>query len=260
MIALRSLLFLLSLVILTPPYSIISLLTFPFSPQVRFRVISQWTRIVLWLLRVLCGLRYEVRGRENIPATPSIVLSKHQSAWETLAFQEIFPPQVWVMKRSMLYVPFLGWGLAMLRPIAIDRSAGRAALKQVTDQGRDRLQRGLWIVIFPEGTRVAPGKVGRYGIGGAWLATHTGTRVVPVAHNAGEFWGRNSFIKYPGTITVSIGAPIEVADMKPGELNDLVQAWIETEMKNIQGSEVGREASGNAKQDSGFRIQDSGKS
>jgi len=253
MIVLRSLLFLLSLVILTPPFSIISLLTFPFPPLVRYRVISKWSHISLWLLRVLCGLRYEVRGREHIPATPSIVLSKHQSAWETLAFQEIFPPQVWVMKRSMLYVPFLGWGLAMLSPIAIDRNAGRAALKQVTDQGRDRLHKGLWIVIFPEGTRVAPGEAGRYGIGGAWLATHTGTHVVPVAHNAGEFWGRNSFIKYPGTITVSIGAPIDVAGMKPGELNDKVQAWIETEMKNIQ-------ASGNAKQDSGFGIQDSGKS
>jgi len=194
-----------------------------------------------------------VRGREHIPATPSIVLSKHQSAWETLAFQEIFPPQVWVMKRSMLYVPFLGWGLAMLSPIAIDRNAGRAALKQVTDQGRDRLHKGLWIVIFPEGTRVAPGEAGRYGIGGAWLATHTKTSVIPVAHNAGEFWGRNSFIKYPGTITVSIGAPIDATGMKPAELNDKVQAWIETEMKNIQ-------ASGNAEQDSGFGIRDSGKS
>jgi len=236
MIVLRSFLFLLSLLILTPPFSIISVLTFPFPPLVRYRVISQWSRIVLWLLRVLCGLRYEVRGREHIPATPSIVLCKHQSAWETLALQSVFPPQVWVMKRSMLFVPFLGWGLAMLSPIAIDRNAGRAALKQVTDQGRDRLRKGLWIVIFPEGTRVVPGKVGRYGIGGAWLATHTGTPVVPVAHNAGEFWGRNSFLKYPGTITMSIGAPIDPKGLKPGELNDRVQDWIEGEMKQIQAS------------------------
>jgi 1-acyl-sn-glycerol-3-phosphate acyltransferase len=243
MIVLRSFLFLLSLLILTPPFSIISVLTFPFPPLVRYRVISQWSRIVLWLLRVLCGLRYEVRGREHIPATPSIVLCKHQSAWETLALQSVFPPQVWVMKRSMLFVPFLGWGLAMLSPIAIDRNAGRAALKQVTDQGRDRLRKGLWIVIFPEGTRIAPGKVGRYGIGGAWLATHTGTPVVPVAHNAGEFWGRNSFLKYPGTITMSIGAPIDPKGLKPGELNDRVQDWIEGEMKNIQASGIGRQAS-----------------
>ncbi len=243
MIVLRSFLFSLSLLILTPPFSIISVLTFPFPPLLRYRVISQWSRIVLWLLRVLCGLRYEVRGREHIPKTPSIVLCKHQSAWETLALQSVFPPQVWVMKRSMLFVPFLGWGLAMLSPIAIDRNAGRAALKQVTDQGRDRLHKGLWIVIFPEGTRVAPGKVGRYGIGGAWLATHTGTPVVPVAHNAGEFWGRNSFLKYPGTITMSIGAPIDPKGLKPGELNDQVQAWIEGEMKNIQASGIGRQAS-----------------
>ena len=193
---------------------------------------------------MLCGIRYEVRGREHIPATPTIILSKHQSAWETLAFQQIFPPQVWVMKRSLLLVPFLGWGLAMLRPIAIDRGAGRAALKQVTDQGRDRLQRGLWIVIFPEGTRVAPGKAGRYGIGGAWLATHTNTQVLPVAHNAGEFWGRNALHKLPGTITVSIGAPIDPAGMKPAELNEKVQAWIEMEMSKIQASGVGRRASG----------------
>lgn len=243
MILLRSLMFLFSLVLLTPPYSLIALLTFPLPALLRFRVISYWSRIALWLLRVLCGIRYEVRGREHIPVTPAIILSKHQSAWETLAFQQIFPPQVWVMKRSLLLVPFLGWGLAMLRPIAIDREAGRAALKQVTDQGRDRLKRGLWIVIFPEGTRVSPGKVGRYGIGGAWLATHTGTPVLPVAHNAGEFWGRNALRKLPGTITVSIGAPIDPAGMKPGELNEKVQMWIETEMHNIQASGVGRQAS-----------------
>lgn len=236
MILLRSLLFLFSLVLLTPPYSLIALLTFPLPTLLRYRVISYWSRIALWLLRVLCGIRYEVRGREHIPATPSIILSKHQSAWETLAFQQIFPPQVWVMKRSLLWVPFLGWGLAMLRPIAIDREAGRAALKQVTDQGRDRLERGFWIVIFPEGTRVEPGKTGRYGIGGAWLATHTGTQVLPVAHNAGEFWGRNALHKLPGVITVSIGAPIDPAGMKPGELNGKVQAWIEGEMIKIQAS------------------------
>lgn len=244
MILLRSLLFLFSLILLTPPFSLIALLTFPLPVLLRFRVISYWSRMALWLLRVLCGIRHEVRGREHIPVTPAIILSKHQSAWETLAFQQIFPPHVWVMKRSLLLVPFLGWGLAMLRPIAIDRGAGREALKQVTDQGRDRLKRGLWIVIFPEGTRVLPGQIGRYGIGGAWLATHAGAQVVPVAHNAGEFWGRNTLRKFPGTITMSIGAPIDPAGMKPSELNEKVQAWIETEMLNIQASGVGRQASG----------------
>jgi 1-acyl-sn-glycerol-3-phosphate acyltransferase len=234
MILLRSVLFLAALLVLTPPYSLLAIATFPLPARWRYHVISQWTRIALWLLRQLCGIRYQVRGRENIPTTPSIVLAKHQSAWETLAFQEIFPPQVWVLKRSLLALPFFGWGLAMLSPIAIDRSAGREALKQVTEQGRDRLQRGFWIVIFPEGTRVAPGHTGRYGIGGAWLATHTQTPVVPVAHNAGEFWGRNAFRKYPGTITVSIGAPIDPAGMKPGELNEKVQTWIEAEMRTLK--------------------------
>lgn len=238
MIVLRSALFFLSLVILTPPFSLLALLTFPLPPLQRYRVISLWSRIALWLLRVLCGLRYQVRGREHIPATPSIVLCKHQSAWETLALQEIFPPQVWVMKRSMLWVPFLGWGLAMLSPIAIDRTSGRAALKQVTTQGRDRLHKGLWIVIFPEGTRVAPGEIGRYGIGGAWLATHTGTSVIPVAHNAGEFWARNSFLKYPGTISLSIGAPIETKGMQPSAVNDKVRAWIESEMTQLEARDI----------------------
>ncbi len=233
MIFLRSLLFSLSLLILTPPYSVIALLTFPLPPLMRYRVISFWSRIVLVLARVICGLRYEVRGRENIPKQPAIILAKHQSAWETLAFQAIFPPQVWVLKRSLLHIPFLGWGLAMLRPIAIDRGAGREALKQVTEQGQNRLNLGLWIVIFPEGTRVAPGTTKRFGIGGAWLATHTGTPVIPVAHNAGEFWGRNAFLKRPGTITVSIGPCIDPKNMQPAALNEIVQTWIEGEMQNL---------------------------
>lgn len=188
---------------------------------------------MLFLLRNLCGIRYQIIGAENIPKTPSIVLSKHQSAWETLAFQKIFPPQVWVLKKELLRIPFFGWGLAMTSPIAIDRSAKKKALEQIVEQGKDRLKQGFWIVIFPEGTRIPPGQRGKYRIGGAWLATHTNTLVVPVAHNAGELWGRNSFIKYPGTITVSIGEPIDPTGMEPGELNAQVEAWIEFEMLRI---------------------------
>jgi 1-acyl-sn-glycerol-3-phosphate acyltransferase len=172
-------------------------------------------------------------GAENIPKKPTIVLSKHQSAWETLAFQQIFPPQVWVLKKELLHFPFFGWGLAMTSPIAINRSQGKAALKQIIRQGRDRLQKGLWIIIFPEGTRIDPGKKGRYGIGGAWLATNTGVSVVPVAHNAGVLWGKNSFIKFPGTITVSIGEPIDPAGMDANELNNKVEEWIELEVTRI---------------------------
>lgn len=230
---LRSALFLLLQIIITPPYALITLACFPLSAQNRYRVTSSWTLLMLHLLRVICGIRYRILGAENIPNTPSIVLSKHQSAWETLAFQKIFPPQVWVLKKELLRIPFFGWGLAMTNPIAIDRSSGKAALEQVVEQGRERLRQGFWVVIFPEGTRMKPGQKGKYKIGGAWLATHTNVPVVPVAHNAGEFWGKNSFIKRPGTITVSIGPPINPTGMDAGELNAQVEAWIEAEMKHI---------------------------
>jgi 1-acyl-sn-glycerol-3-phosphate acyltransferase len=230
---LRSTLYMLLQIIITPPYAVVTLACFPLSARNRYRITSSWTRLMLFLLRVICGIEYRVLGAEHIPKKPSIVLSKHQSAWETLAFQKIFPPQVWVLKKELLRIPFFGWGLAMTSPIAIDRSSGKAALEQVVEQGRDRLRQGFWVVIFPEGTRIAPGKKGKYRIGGAWLATHVNVPVVPVAHNAGEFWGRNSFIKRPGTITVSIGAPIDPTGMEPGDLNVLVEAWIEAEVKRI---------------------------
>ena len=230
---LRSTLYLLLQIIITPPYALVVFVTYPLSPLNRYRVISGWSHIMLFLARFICGVRYCVLGTENIPKKPTIVLSKHQSAWETLAFQKIFPPQVWVLKKELLHIPFFGWGLAMTSPIAINRSRGKAALKQIIRQGRDRLQKGLWIIIFPEGTRIDPGKKGRYGIGGAWLATNTGVSVVPVAHNAGVLWGKNSFIKFPGTITVSIGEPIDPAGMDANELNNKVEEWIELEVTRI---------------------------
>lgn len=229
----RSTLYMLLQIIITPPYALLALACFPLSPHNRYRVTSSWTLIMLFLLRNLCGIHYKILGAENIPKTPSIVLSKHQSAWETLAFQKIFPPQVWVLKKELLLIPFFGWGLAMTSPIAIDRKSGKKALEQIVEQGKDRLQQGFWIVIFPEGTRIPPGERGKYRIGGAWLATHTNVPVVPVAHNAGEFWGRNSFVKHPGTITVSIGKPIDPTGMEAGELNEKVEAWIENEMLRI---------------------------
>ncbi len=231
--ALRSTFYTLLQIIITPFYTLIILASFPLTPLNRSRITSGWAHIMLYLIRVICGVRYRVLGIENIPKIPSIVLSKHQSAWETLAFQQIFPPQVWVLKKELLRIPFFGWGLAMTSPIAINRSSVRAALKQIVQQGKDRLNQGFWIVIFPEGTRIVPGKKGKYAIGGAWLATHTGVPVVPVAHNAGEFWGKNSFIKRPGTITVSIGTPIDPAGMEASELNARVESWIELEVARI---------------------------
>ncbi len=231
--AIRSTIYMGLQVIITAPYAIFTLACFPLSAHNRYLVTSTWTRTMLFLLRVICGVNYRVLGEENIPKTPSIVLSKHQSAWETMAFQKIFPPQVWVLKKELLRIPFFGWGLSMTSPIAIDRSSGKAALDQVVEQGRDRLKQGFWVVIFPEGTRIAPGKRGKYKIGGAWLATHTDVPVVPVAHNAGEFWGRNAFVKHPGTITVSVGKPIDQTGLEAGELNAKVEAWIEQETARI---------------------------
>ncbi len=233
MIRLRSTLFALVLSVTTPVFSLLALFTFPFKPVTRYRIISLWARLTIFLARIICGLDYRVIGAENIPDRPTVVLSKHQSAWETIAFQCIFPPQVWVLKRELLRVPFFGWGLAMTSPIAIDRGAGKEALKQLVEQGRDRLARGFWVVVFPEGTRMKPGSRGKYAIGGAWLAVQAGVPALPVAHNAGEFWGKNAFLKYPGTITVSIGKPIETAGMKASELNRRVEDWIEAEMQRI---------------------------
>jgi 1-acyl-sn-glycerol-3-phosphate acyltransferase len=233
MIFLRSLAFLLALLVITPPYSIIVLATFPLPPHRRWKVISGWARIVMWLAKRILRLTYRVEGMENLPAQPAIILSKHQSAWETIAFQTIFPPQVHVLKRELLWVPFFGWGLALMSPIAIDRSRGAAALKRMAQRGKQRLGQGFWILIFPEGTRMPPGRRGRYRAGGAWLATRLGAPVVPVAHNAGLFWGRNAFLKYPGEITVQIGKPMSVAGLTPESLNAGVEAWIESRMSEL---------------------------
>lgn len=229
----RSTVFAILQALLTVVFSILGLFTIPFSPHVRYRVISTWSRLVLILARAICGVRYRVVGAEHLPATPSLVLAKHQSAWETLAFQAILPPQVWVLKRELLRIPFFGWGLALTSPIAIDRSAGTKALKLMLTQGRDRIGKGFWIVMFPEGTRIPPGQRGRYHIGGAWLATQLGVPVVPVAHNAGTLWPKAAFLKYPGTITVSLAPPLDAKGRKAEELNREVEAWIETEVERL---------------------------
>lgn len=233
MLLLRSTLFLLGQIITAPIFTFIALLSMPLHPVTRNTLISGWARSMIWWLRVTCNIRHEIKGLENIPTTPSIILAKHQSAWETLAFQAIFPTQVYVLKRELLWIPIFGWGLAMSSPIAIDRSAGREALKKLVAKGKARLEKGLWVVIFPEGTRKAPGERGKYHIGGAWLASHTQTQVVPVAHNAGEFWAKNSFIKKPGVIQIHIGKPIQTVNVKTDALNSQVEHWIESEMATL---------------------------
>lgn len=233
MIRLRSLIFNLGMWLLIPPFALLAILLIPLPAVTRSRIVGTWAHLITRWLTLTCKLDYRVIGRENIPDHPCVVLAKHQSAWETIAFQTIFPPQIWVMKRELLFIPFFGWALAAVSAIAIDRAAGREALKQLVSQGKDRLARGLWVVVFPEGTRTSPGERGKYHIGGAWLATHVGATVLPVAHNAGEFWRKNSLLKHPGTITVSIGKPINAAGLKADELNRQVEAWIENEMTRL---------------------------
>ena len=237
-VVLRSCLFAAFQILITPPFAVIALLTFPLKPITRYRIISIWARLIVLAAKIVCGIHYRVLGAEHAPSQPCVVLSKHQSAWETVAFQVIFPPQVYVIKRELLWIPFFGWGLAMVSPIAIDRSAGVRALKQMLAQGKDRLSRGFWVIVYPEGTRTAPGTRGTYQTGGAAIAVHAGAPVLPVAHNAGTCWRRNSFLKYPGTITVSIGKAIASRGQKADALTRQVENWIESEMQQLKRADA----------------------
>jgi 1-acyl-sn-glycerol-3-phosphate acyltransferase len=233
MTLLRSTLFALALVLVTPPYALVALATFPLPRMARYHVISGWSRLVVRLARALCGIRWSVQGREHLPARPAVILSKHQSAWETLAYQEIFPPQVLVLKKELLWIPFFGWGLALMSPIAIDRASGRAALRDIARRGKERLAQGFWVVIFPEGTRVPVGQRHPYRQGGAWLAAQCGVPVVPVAHNAGRLWPKNAFLKRPGVITVRIGPPIATAGRDAKQVSADAETWIEAQQQTL---------------------------
>ena len=214
-------------------YAVAALLVRAFSRERSYFVAVNWARTTLYILKKLCGLGYVVYGTEHLNRENSIALVKHTSAWETIAQLIIFPKQTWVMKRELLWAPVFGWVLRLYQPIAIDRKAGRVAVEQVISQGRDRLEDGDWVIIFPEGTRVAPGQVGRDGLSGALLAINTGRPVIPVAHNAGEFWPRRSWRKRSGTIHIVIGEPIQSAGRNPRDLMNEVQHWIETTVSRL---------------------------
>lgn len=230
---LRSALFLLLAVLITVPFGFFVTLSVVLPMRARFALIAVWRALFMAVCEIVLGLRYEVIGRENIPSTPSVILSKHQSAWETVSLQAIFPPLVFVLKKSLLMIPFLGWAFAAVRMISIDRTAGKDALRQVIDQGRERLKAGYWVVIFPEGTRIAPGETRRFKAGGAHLAVSVGALAVPVAHNAGEFWAKNAFVKKSGVITLSIGPAIDPSGKSASEVNALAEQWIENEMRRL---------------------------
>lgn len=200
----------------------------------RFALARIWARVLLGALRLCCGLRYRITGLEHLPARASIVLMKHSSTWETVAQAAFLPAQVWVLKRELTWIPFIGWGLRLLHCIAINRGAGGVAVRQLIDEGGQRLADGKWIVIFPEGTRMPPGETRRYGVGGAAVAAATGAPIVPVAHNAGYFWPRRGLIKKPGCIHVVIGPPIETAGRDPREINEEAQRFIEAHSQPSQ--------------------------
>ena len=232
---LRSLLFSLGMLV-SIPFGAVGLLLLAWAPfRYRFKVATTWARFVLTWLRITCGISYRVEGLEHVAGGPAVVLSKHQSTFETLALQVIFQPLTWVAKRELMRVPFFGWGLALVMPIAIDRKAGKQAVTQIVEQGTNRLNRGISVVVFPEGTRTPPGSRRRYRLGGAILARESGFRVLPVAHNAGQFWARRGFTKQPGEIVLRIGEPITVADKTAEQIITEVEEWVESAAAEISG-------------------------
>ena len=230
---LRSLLFAVYQLLVTPPYAIAVLSVFFLDPVARFRVVRHWCTANVWGARVLCGIRYRVIGRENIPAEPHLILAKHSSTFETLALNDLFTPIAFVAKKELLKLPFFGWAFSLASPITIDRTAGNHAMQLMVQQGRDRLEHGFWIVIFPEGTRIKAGTRAKYKTGGARLAVGMERPILPIAHNAGYLWPKGVWGKTAGTITISIGRPIPSTGREPVELTAEVERWIEDEVARL---------------------------
>ena len=237
MTLLRSLLYFLGLALTIVVYGLfIALFGWLLPMRTRNRIGNHWSSLNMWLLKTICGLGYRLRGAENLPAedAAAIVMSKHQSAWETIALRSILRgSQSWILKRELMWIPVFGWAIALMEPIAINRKAGRQAVKQIIRQGRKYLDQGNRVILFPEGTRTAPGTKGRYKLGGALLAEATGRPVVPVCHNAGVFWRRRDIRKYPGMIDVVVGKPIETEGKSAHEILGAVEQWIESTLETL---------------------------
>ena len=219
----------------TVVYGLLIILALPFSADFRLHIARSWGYLNLFMLKWICGLDFRVEGVEHVQEQNAIVLCKHQSTWETIALHTIIPCGRWVFKRELLRIPIFGWALASTDPIAIDRSAGKKAVRQLVDKGIDKLKRGKWVILFPEGTRTAPGSEARYKIGGAVLAAESGYPVLPIAHNAGEFWARHSFLKRPGCITARIGEMIPTRGRDANDILEQTRDWIESQMQDIAG-------------------------
>lgn len=190
-----------------------------------YRIITSWSHFFIWWVKITCGLKYKVIGKKNLPKAPFVVLCNHQSMWETIFMQVLLPPQSWVLKRELLWIPFFGWGLALIKPIAVYRDR-LSDVKFILQQGLKRIKQGRCVVFYPEGTRMAPGKTRRFSRTGAALAISANVLAIPIAHNAGNFWPRGPWIKRPGTITVHIGSPINPENQDASTITKLAEEWI----------------------------------
>jgi len=209
--------------------------------RTRYVLARAWAHVIVGGLKVLCGLDYRIEGRENLPPGGHVALWKHSSSWETFAMVLVCPPQVWVLKRELLWIPFVGWGIRQMHSIAINRGSGHSAVRQVVEQGKRYIEQGIWVMVFPEGTRMAAGETRKYGVSGALLAREAGCLVVPIAHDAGYYWPRRGLLKKSGTITVVIGKPIDPAGRDPREVNEEAQAWVEETIRGIRARTGGNE-------------------
>ena len=239
MILLRSVIYFVAMVVSVVIFGlVIALLGRFIQDDFSDRVATNWGRFNLWMQKLICGLDYEILGLEHLPADgPCIIMSKHQSTWETIGLRGIFrPQQSWVLKQELMQLPIFGWALKFAKSIPIDRAAGRRAVIDVVKQGKARLAEGRYVIIFPEGTRTAPGQRRKYGMGGGVLAERSGAPVFPVAHNAGVFWRRRGVKKYPGTIRVVIGPAISSSGKKAAEITQLVEDWIEETQRELPNS------------------------
>ena len=232
---LKSTFFTIFMLVWSMAYALFLILTAPFfSLKNRFKLVFFYGQVILFMLQATCGLSHSVEGLENIPNEPHVALWKHGSSWEVFAQFLIGPPKVLVLKHELLWIPFFGIGLKLLRSIAIHRGGGISAVNQVLNQGQARLAEGLSVLVFPEGTRMTEGETRRYGISGALLASQAGCKLLPVAHDAAYYWPRRGLNKKKGVIRLIIGPPIDATGCDPRELNDQVQAWIEMTIKRIR--------------------------
>ena len=235
LLQIRAVLFYTGYTVFTTLFSVVGVLLFSFMPfRIRGRFMTGWNLCCIWWLRITCGVKFKVVGKENLPSGPYVAQAKHQSQWETFFLQGYLFPICFVLKQELLTIPFFGWGLKMMNPIAIDRSNPRQAMRQTQEQGLQRLADGNSVLIFPEGTRIPAGETSKFARGGSNLAIEAKVPVVPIAHNAGQCWPADKFIKRPGTVTVSIGKPIDSTQLDSKTLTNQAKEWIDAEVARLE--------------------------